>query len=190
MKKKTLAALLLSVPALVILLLFFVIVWGNLLRYTLGIKTLKMYARSMAPALLLDDYIIVDLKYYHTDKPKNGDVISFKYPDNPSRIYVSRVIAVEGDIIESRDKVIYLNGEQITEQYVSHADNSILPYGKYRDNFGPYTIPEGKIFVMGDNRDQSFDSRYFGYVDRNEIEGKALYIYWSDDKDRIGKEIK
>ena len=102
-----------------------------------------------------------------------------------------RIVATENDILESKDKTIYINGTAINEAYVQHVDKEIKPQSNdQRDNFGPLTIPKDKVFVMGDNRDQSYDSRYWGYVDNNQIRGKALYIYWSKQLHRIGKEIK
>jgi signal peptidase I len=198
---------------LMVLSLFFLSLRGNFFYDILGIKAYNLPADSMTPTLLPGDKTIIDLKYYDTNIPRKGDVITFKYPGDPSKIFLKRVIAVEGDVIELRDKIVYLNGQPIEEQYIIHLDDSILPCGQQRvekeggglllgigysitkceqprDNFGPNKIPHSKIFVMGDNRDQSFDSRYWGYVDRNEIEGKALYIYWSNSKNKIGIRIE
>ena len=190
---------------------------GNFFHDILGIKAFKIPMNSMAPTLSPGDHIVVNLKYFKNNEPQKGDVIVFKYPEDPNRIFVKSVIAVGGDVIELKDKIVYLNGQPIEEQYVHHLDNSIMPCGKQsvgkiraggllsealgvvyevtkcehpRDNFGPNKVPPFKIFVLGDNRDRSYDSRYWGYVDRREIEGKALYIYWSNSKDRIGTETE
>lgn len=158
---------------------------------SLGIKAYKIPSGTMMPTLLIGDHIIVHLKYYKKNIPKKGDIIVFKYPENPSRDFIKRIIATEDDIIGSKDKMIYVNGNVLNEPYVQHVDkqirtNSIDP----RDNFGPLTVPKGKVFVMGDNRDQSYDSRYFGFVGIEAIKGKALYIYWSKNRNRIGMEIR
>lgn len=157
----------------------------------IGVKAYKMPAGSMSPTLLIGDHFIVNLKFYKTDRPKRGDIIVFKYPEDPTRKFIKRVIAVEGDIIEVRNKKIFINGKLLNEPYVQHTDDLILPaeLGP-RDNFGPYYVPENRLFVMGDNRDQSHDSRYWGFVDIEDVKGKALFIYWSKNKERIGKEIK
>jgi signal peptidase I len=140
---------------------------------------------------LIGDRIIVDLKYYTEHDPQKGEIIVFKYSENPSKDFIKRIVATENDIIESKNKVIYINGTTLNEAYIQHVDNTIRPKGDDpRDNFGPFTVPKDKIFVMGDNRDQSYDSRYWGYVDRNHIRGKALYFYWSKQTNKIGKEIK
>lgn len=174
------------------------------------IQAFKIPSGSMIPTLLIGDHILVNKFIYGTKlpfsdkrilvfrKPQRGDIIVFKYPEDPSRDFIKRVIAVEGDVIESRHKVIYVNGQPVKEPYIQHTDNSTRPAGiEPRDNFGPYIVPKGKYFMMGDNRDQSYDSRYWGYVDLKEIRGKALIIYWSWDGkrhlprlERIGKLIR
>jgi signal peptidase I len=156
------------------------------------IQAFKIPTGSMEPTLIVGDHILVNKFLYGTDvpfsdkkiltfkKPARGDIIVFKYPENPKRDFIKRIIAVEGDIIESRDKVIYVNDKAVEENYASHSDSGIKPGGiEPRDNFGPYIVPKEKYFVMGDNRDQSYDSRYWGYVDADLIKGKALIIYWS-----------
>ena len=158
------------------------------------VQAFKIPSGSMIPTLLVGDHILVNKFIYGTKipfsdkrilvfrKPERGDIIVFKYPEDPSRDFIKRVIAGEGDVIESRNKVIYVNGKPVKEPFTQHTDNSVKPGGlEPRDNFGPYIVPKGKYFMMGDNRDQSYDSRYWGYVDMNEIMGKALIMYWSWD---------
>lgn len=158
---------------------------------SLGIKAYEIPTGTMMPTLLSGDHIIVDLKHYKNNIPPKGDIIVFKYPENPSRDFIKRIVATENDVIESKDKIIYINGKAVIEDYIQHVDNEVRPKGNDpRDNFEPFTVPRDKVFVMGDNRDQSYDSRYWGYVDKNQIRGKALYIYWSKQTNRIGKEIK
>ena len=109
--------------------------------------------------------------------PKHGDIIVFEFPEDPSKDFIKRVIGVPGDVIEIREKKLFLNGVEQQEPYIQHVDASTsVPR---RDNFGPVMVPEGKYFVMGDNRDESYDSRFWGFVERDTIEGKALILYWS-----------
>lgn len=168
------------------------------------VQAFKIPSGSMIPTLLIGDHILVSKFIYGTKipfsdkrilvfkKPKKGDIIVFQYPEDPERDFIKRVIAVEGDVIESRDKVIYVNGEPVKEPFIQHTDNSLKPGGlEPRDNFGPYIVPKDKHFMMGDNRDQSYDSRFWGYVDMKYIRGEALVIYWSWDSTktlpRIGR---
>ncbi len=111
-----------------------------------------------------------------TGEPKRGDIIVFPYPENPSQDYIKRVVGIPGDVIEVRDKQLYRNGEAVQESYIKHTDAMLM--GR-RDNMQPVTVPAGKVFVMGDNRDQSQDSRFWGFVDKDTIIGKAWIIYWS-----------
>jgi signal peptidase I len=174
------------------------------------IQAFKIPSGSMIPTLVVGDHILVNKFIYGTKlpfsdkrflvirKPARGDIIVFKYPEDPSRDFIKRVIAVEGDVIESRDKIIRVNGKAVEEPFVQHTDNSLKPQGMDpRDNFGPIMVPEGKYFMMGDNRDQSYDSRYWGFVDIKQIRGEALVIYWSWDSKahwprlgRIGRVVK
>ena len=174
------------------------------------IQAFKIPSGSMIPTLVIGDHILVNKFLYGTKipfsetmvleftKPEKGNIIVFKYPEDPTRDFIKRIIAVEGDVVESKNKTIYVNGKQTSEPYTQHTDNSIRPMGiEPRDNFGPLIVPRNKFFVMGDNRDQSYDSRYWGYVDRKDIKGKALILYWSwDSKNnwvrfaRIGRLVK
>lgn len=177
---------------------------------TYVVQAFKIPSGSMLQTLLIGDHILVNKFIYgtkipFTDKrilvltnPKRGDIIVFKYPEDPNRDFIKRVIAVEGDIIESRNKEVYVNGKRLNETYIQHTDQSLKIGGtEPRDNFGPFLVPKNKFFVMGDNRDQSYDSRYWGYVDIKDIRGKAFIIYWSWDNtkkfprfERIGKIVR
>jgi signal peptidase I len=173
------------------------------------VQAFKIPSGSMIPTLLIGDHILVNKFLYGTKipftdkkiliirKPVKGDIIVFKYPENPQKDFIKRVIATEGDIIEERDKIVYVNGNMINEPYAVHYDRYLRVGGNDpRDNFGSLIVPKDKVFVMGDNRDQSYDSRYWGFVDMKEIRGKALIIYWSWDPDkwarlnRIGRLIE
>jgi len=182
---------------------------------TFVIQAFKIPSGSMIPTLLVGDHLLVnkfvlgtpvdipftDIHLFHMPglrDPHRGDVVVFKYPEDPTRDFIKRVIGVGGDVVESRNKVIYVNGHKLNEPYVQHVDKIIKPAGDDpRDNFGPVKVPMGDVFVMGDNRDESYDSRYWGFVEDDQIKGKAIIIYWSwDQKDhwvrfnRIGKVIR
>ena len=160
-------------------------------REVLGIKAYKIPSGAMIPTLLIGDHIIVDLKHYRNDSPKKGDIIVFKYPEDEKKDFIKRVVGVPEDKIEIKDKEVFINGEKLIENYIVHHDQHIKPKEyEPRDNTGPIIVPPDSLFVMGDNRDQSYDSRYWGYVDKKQIRGKALYIYWSKKTDRIGMTIK
>jgi signal peptidase I len=174
------------------------------------VQAFKIPSGSMIPTLLIGDHILVNKFIYGTKlpfsdkrflvfrKPGRGDIMVFRYPEDPSRDFIKRVAAVEGDMIESKNKVIYVNGRPVTEPYTQHTDYLMGSTGmEPRDNFGPLVVPKGKFFMMGDNRDQSYDSRYWGYVDMKDIRGEALIIYWSWDSKkylprfgRIGRLVK
>ena len=116
----------------------------------------------MIPTLVIGDHILVNKFLYGTKipfsetmvleftKPEKGNIIVFKYPEDPTRDFIKRIIAVEGDVVESKNKTIYVNGKQTSEPYAQHTDNSIRPMGiEPRDNFGPLIVPRNKFFVMG-----------------------------------------
>ena len=109
-------------------------------------------------------------------EPKHGDIIVFPFPNDKSVDYIKRVVGVPGDVIEVRNKQLYRNNIAVEESYIIHDD----PYpAARRDNMKPLTVPPGKVFVMGDNRDHSEDSRFWGFVDKDTIHGRAIVIYWS-----------
>ena len=161
---------------------------------TFVIQAFKIPSGSMIPTLLVGDHLLVNkfllgtpvdipftnIHLFHMPglrNPRRGDVIVFKYPDNPTRDFIKRVIGVGGDVVESRNKVIFVNGKKLVEPYVQHVDNTIKPGGiDPRDNFGPIQVPRGDVFVMGDNRDESADSRVFGFVPRDAIVGRATAV--------------
>jgi len=152
------------------------------------VQAFKIPSGSMLDTLQIGDHLLVNKFIYgirvpFTDyflvkfsDPKFQDVIVFKYPKDPSKDFIKRVIGLPGDIIEIINKEVYRNGQKLVEPYVKHVDPQIIPR---RDNVGPIKVPEGKYFVMGDNRDESYDSRFWGFVDRDQILGKAWIIYWS-----------
>ncbi|WP_353684892.1 signal peptidase I [Thermodesulfovibrio sp. 3907-1M] len=174
------------------------------------VQAFKIPSGSMIPTLLIGDHLLVNKFIYGIhlpfsdkrvlifEKPKRGDIIVFKYPEDPSRDFIKRVIGIEGDVVEIKNKKVFVNGVELKEPYARYTDSYIHPRElDPRDNFGPLKVPKGKLFVMGDNRDQSYDSRFWGFVDMKDVKGKALIIYWSWDNEnhkprleRIGKIIK
>ena len=153
---------------------------------------------SMKPTLQIGDHILVNKFTYDRANTSRGDIIVFKFPVDPEKDFIKRVIGVGGDIVEGRDKKIYVNNQLIDDSYSIRTDPNIIPQGvQKRDNFGPITVPQNSLFVLGDNRDQSFDSRYWGFVDLKAVKGKAFMIHWSWDREkykprlvRIGSKIR
>jgi signal peptidase I len=152
----------------------------------LPVRAFKMPTNSMSPTIVDGDRIIADMSYYKTHRPNRGDVIIFKMPVTDV-LYTKRVIAIGGDTIAGSPGVAILDGQILAEPYAIHDPNE-TPYDG--ETFGPITISGNDVFVMGDNRDQSNDSREYGPFDVSRVVGKPLYIYYSrDDKSRIGRAI-
>lgn len=153
-------------------------------------KSYKIPSDAMAPTLISGDHITVNLKAYQYKKPQRSDVIVFIYPEDESKDFIKRVVGVEGDIIEIREKQLYVNGILESKPYAVHKDNAIIPaHVSKRDYYGPQQVPKDMFFVLGDNRDRSADSRFWGFVGNEHIRGKAVYIYWSNGLSRIGNII-
>ena len=154
--------------------------------------------KSMNPTLMAGDYAYMDTRYYKTNKPQRNDIIVFKNPEDRSIYSISRIIATEGDSIQIINKKIFINGKEYTDSHGIFNDPVIYPSSTIqRDNLGPVIISQDSIFVMGDNRDMSVDSRFLGQLNKSDIVGKVLYVYWSWDKGnmtvrwrRIGSEFK
>ena len=149
---------------------------------TFIVEAFKIPSGSMEQTLLVGDHLLVNKFIYRFTDPKRGDVIVFKYPDNPSRNFIKRIVGIGGDTIEVRDKAVYVNGQQQDDSFTQHLFSDVLPaHMSPRDNFGPVTVPQNAYFMMGDNRDSSLDSRFWKntFVTRQAIVGKAMIIYWS-----------
>lgn len=159
---------------------------------TFVIQAYKIPSGSMKPTLLIGDHILVSKFNYGVKlpfvrstlipvgSPKRGDIVVFIYPEDRSKDFIKRLVGLPGDTVEVRDKQILLNGQPWKETHGVHSDSLVIPGAvQPRDNFGPVIVPEGKLFVMGDNRDESYDSRFWGFVDMKDVLGKALIIYWS-----------
>ncbi|NLT95750.1 MAG: signal peptidase I [Clostridia bacterium] len=134
-------------------------------------------SRSMEPTLLINDRIVVTRFSYWFEEPQRGDVIVFKYPVEPDKDYVKRLIGLPGEKVEIKDSKLYINDQLVKEPY--------LPPGLVFDDYGPIQVPENNYFVMGDNRNHSSDSRVWGFVKDDYLIGKAQAIYWPIS--RIGR---
>jgi len=114
------------------------------------------------------------------DKPRRGDVAIFIFPQDRTKDYIKRVIGLPGDRVQIINKEVYLNGELYQTPQARFADNQVIPAGQStRDNYGPVVVPKDSFFVLGDNRDRSYDSRFWGFVPFDLMRGKALYVYFS-----------
>jgi signal peptidase I len=163
----------------------------------------KIPSESMVPTLLVGDHILVNKFLYGikipllrktivpvTD-PKRGDIIVFIFPKDRSKDFIKRVIGVGGDKIEIKNKNIFINDKPYKDTFGIYSDAIILPAAlESRDNYGPVTVPKNSLFVMGDNRDRSMDSRFWGFVDLKDVEGKAFIIYWSWNHDEFAPRWK
>jgi signal peptidase I len=147
---------------------------------------------SMLPTIQIGDHIFVNKLAYavrvpwigtellETGKLRRGDVIVFVSPVDGKTDLIKRVVAVGGDQVEIHNKKLYINGAPVEDSHAYFVDSQINPVGP-RDNYGPVVVPDGKFFVMGDNRDRSYDSRFWGFAEVNDIKGKATFVYWSRD---------
>jgi len=155
---------------------------------TFVVQAFKIPSGSMKNTLLIGDHILVNKFIYGVKipfsgstlipvkDPEKGDIVVFKYPQEPSKDFIKRVVGVAGDRIEIRNKKVYVNGKRQKHEFAIFTDNRSLPG---RDFLGTITVPKDSLFVMGDNRDNSHDSRFWGYVKLKAVKGKAFIIYWS-----------
>jgi signal peptidase I len=171
---------------------------------TFVVQAFKIPTGSMEPNLLIGDHLLVNKLVFgaylsgaeRTLLPMHeisrGNVIVFKYPEDPERDFIKRVVALPGEQIEVRHKRVYINGRLLEEPYAHYLEqpppvpeeiesgpDSQAAAGDVRENYGPVTVPPKHYFVMGDNRDNSQDSRYWGFLPRDYVKGRALVIYWS-----------
>ena len=171
------------------------------------VQAFKIPSGSMIPSLLIGDHILVNKMAYgfqlpencefdlsfppmtcyssklliEFDKPEHGDVIVFRYPEDEQKDFIKRIVGKPGDTIQIRNKIIYVNGKPLDDKvWTQRIDPGIID-GRItpRDNLNPITVPADSYFVMGDNRDQSLDSRFWGYVKMHKIKGRAFLVYWS-----------
>ena len=177
-----------------------IVAWAALLAGDLAmVEPLQRYYRAhyaqafripsdgMQPMLLVGDYIMVNKSAYRDRAPQRGDIVVFPFPQDERRDFIKRTIGLPGDTIELRNKRVYVNGTGLDEPYIRYL---FPPPGDSSDNdsdvrvrYGPVTVPADHYFVLGDNRDNSEDSRYWGFLEREKIKGRAYMIYWSWDGD-------
>ena len=170
---------------------------------TFVVQAFKIPTGSMEPNLLIGDHLLVnkfalgptmtslERAILPVRTIKRGDVIVFKYPEEPDRDFIKRVIGLPGESLEVREKKVYINGKPLDESYAhflqppGHASElSEVTSIDVRERYGPVTVPPGQYFMMGDNRDNSQDSRYWGFLARDLVKGQAVILYWSYEADR------
>src|SRR5512138_1708601 len=162
------------------------------------VQAFKIPSGSMEDTLAIGDHLLVSKFIYGTKvpfsanrilkirDPRRGDVIVFEYPEDPSKDFIKRVVGTPGDVVEGKGKKVFVNGKPFENPHEIHKENDIIPKAQNpRDTFGPVTVPADSYFVMGDNRDRSYDSRFWGCVKSPKIKGKALIKYWSWDSDKF-----
>jgi signal peptidase I len=152
-----------------------------LLLRLLVVSAYRVDSASMEDSLLEGDYIFVNKLAYSFGNPQTGDVAIFKSPLNPTKDYIKRIMALPGQTVEVVDKIVYVDNQMaMIIPNTKNTDPKILPMQlSLRDNFGPIQVPSDEYFVLGDNRDNSQDSRFWGFLPQENIKGKALFIYWS-----------
>lgn len=165
------------------------------------LKTYKVPTVGMEPTIRADEEILVDLDAYRSVSVQPGDVVTFKNPKDESVVLVKRCVATGGQSVFIREGVVFVDNKPFMPTLETKRANpeilapdfndpKIFPPGAgNRDNYGPITVPSGKCFLLGDHRDNSFDSRYFGFIDENAITGKVLSISNSSDGSRIGEKV-
>ncbi|MGH9425334.1 MAG: signal peptidase I [Terriglobia bacterium] len=175
--------------------LIFVFFFTNFIAQATQVPT-----ESMKPTILVGDHFFLDKFAFPANYPqfmnkvlptreiRRGDIVAFKSPGDPKVPFIKRVVGLPGETLEIRDKAVYINGKELEESYKHFIDPNIYERGSgipsdyiARDNFGPKVIPPSSYFMMGDNRDNSNDSRFWGVVDGKMVIGKPLFIYWSYD---------
>lgn len=177
------------------------LIWSLVIFFfvrTCVIQPFRIPSGSMLNTLVIGDCLFVNKFIYgikvpftnmrlpHVREPQRGDVVVFRFPLDPSQDYIKRLIGVPGDTIEIRDKKVYVNGMLYQNPHELYTEAKILPRElSVRDNFGPILVPTASYFMLGDNRDNSFDSRFWGFVPDENVIGAAFIKYWSWDSDKL-----
>ncbi|MBP1753425.1 MAG: signal peptidase Serine peptidase, family [Geobacteraceae bacterium] len=164
---------------------------------TFVVQAFKIPSASMEDTMLIGDHLLVNkfvygLKIPFTDKrvlkirdPNRGDVIVFEYPEDPSKDFIKRVVGMPGDVVQVINKKVYVNGMLYQNPHEVHKEPDTIPEAQNpRDYTKPVKVPENSYFVMGDNRDRSYDSRFWGFVKNDKIRGLAFIKYWSWDREK------
>lgn len=181
--------------------LLIAVVFATFVR-TWVFQAFKIPSGSMEENLLVGDHILVNKFIYGPTlfrlgkvllpirDVRRGDVVVFRFPQDPSRDFIKRAVGLPGDVVRLVDKRLYVNGKRVAdESYVSHNDPIVYPRGSYpsasnpRDNFGPVRVPAGSYLCLGDNRDYSHDSRFWGMVPAGYLKGRAFLVYWSFEEE-------
>lgn len=160
------------------------------------VQAFKIPSGSMLPTLVIGDHLLVNKFIYGIRvpfwgkravsfaKPERDDVVVFIYPQDRSKDFIKRVKGLPGETVEIRDRGLYINGNKIEDGH-AHLGKGLANGRRPRDNFGPIKVPDGHVFVLGDNRDHSHDSRFWGTVPIDDVLGKAFVLYWSWDAGRL-----
>jgi signal peptidase I len=154
---------------------------------TFVVQAFKIPSGSMLPTLQIGDHILVNKFVYYFWPIERGDIIVFKFPQDESRDFIKRVIGMPGDTLEIRGKEILVNGTPLREPYAVFSDWPMLRLGE-RERIGPFVVPPNRLFMLGDNRDHSMDSRVWGFLDTSKVKGKAFIVYFSVKSDQIQAE--
>jgi signal peptidase I len=176
-----------------------VVIVGETIKATLRSHIVQAYripAASMTPTLIVGDYILTDKTVYKSRSPKRFDLVIYEFPEDRKKVFVHRVVGLPGEMIEIRGKRVFINGTELAESHayfpVTTRESVVIP-----DSFGPFHIPLHSYFVLGDNRNSSYDSRYWGPVGGDKVHGLVSIIYfsWDSEKsavrwDRIGKLVE
>src|SRR4030043_15641 len=164
-----------------------------LVRWTVKTNIARAYkipSSGMAPTLLVGDHLIANMRTYKSEIPKRGDIIIFEFPKDPSKIFIKRVVGVEDEKVEVINNKIYINEKLLDDPWGYFEDIGSIKGFPVLDKFGPIVVPKDSLFVLGDNRNNSQDSRFWGFINIKKVKGKALYLYWAKDKSRMGMDMK
>ncbi len=151
---------------------------------TFIVQAFKIPSGSMLPTLQIGDHILVNKFLYYFQPIQRGDIIVFKFPQDETRDFIKRVIGLPGDTVEIRDTQVLVNGTPLDEPYAVYGEWPVGRFGE-REKLGPIVVPNDRLFMMGDNRDHSMDSRVWGFLDVHKVKGKAFVVYFSVRSDDI-----